>query len=431
MSLEQTFAFLDAGVSRFHSCACAVEQLEAHGFTRLNESSCWDALTPGQGYYLTRNGSAVVAFVMPAAPTGFRMVLSHGDSPTFAVKAAFPAANGVTRLEVEPYGGMLMPTWLDRPLTLAGRAMVWEGDTLTARNVCFDRDLLIIPSLCVHFDRDAHTGRKLNPQVDLQPILGGLDAPTLAALTAETLGVEQERIAALELTLATRQKATRIGAKGEFFAAPRIDDLECAATSLQGFLAAAVPEGIVPLWAMLDNEEVGSSTRQGACGSFVGDVCAAIAESAGITGQKYTALLANSMALSADNGHAVHPNHPEKSDPLNSPVMNSGIILKVNASKKYTTDCIMEGVLTAVLKEAKVPYQTFANRGDVPGGSTLGNLLQHSMSIPMADIGAPQLAMHSAVETAGCADAEYLAAACEAFYAARVTCIGDGQYRFG
>lgn len=431
MSLEQTFAFLDAGVSRFHSCAYAVEQLEHSGFTRLNEAAPWGALKPGQGYYLTRNGSAVVAFVMPQHPTGFRMVLSHGDSPTFAVKAAFSPACGVTRLEVEPYGGMLMSTWLDRPLTLAGRAMVWEGDTLVARNVYIDRDLLIIPSLCIHFDREAHTGRKLNPQTDLQPILGGLDAPTLAELAAEALGVEQEKIAALELTLSTRQKATRIGTRGEFFAAPRIDDLECAATSLQAFLAADYPEGMVPVWAMLDNEEVGSSTRQGACGSFVGDVCAAIAESAGITGQKYTALLANSMALSADNGHAVHPNHPEKSDPCNSPVMNGGIILKVNASKKYTTDCIMEGVLTAILKAADIPTQTFANRGDVPGGSTLGNLLQHSMSIPMADIGAPQLAMHSAVETAGCKDAEYLEAACKAFYAARVTCVGDGQYRFG
>lgn len=428
MALESLFQFLDAGVSRFHSAAHAAALLDRAGFRALEETAAWEDLQEGQGYYLTRNGSALAAFYYTGAPQGFRIIASHGDSPTFQVKAAFPPAGGMTRLEVERYGGMIAPSWLDRPLTLAGRAMVAQGETLAPRLVYLDRDLLIIPSLCPHFDREASLGRKLDPQADLQPLLGDDQAPALRELVAGELEVEPQDILSLELTLTPRQKAVYLGTRKEFFAAPRIDDLECAWASLEGFLAAAPAPGMVNLWVLLDNEEVGSSTRQGACGTLVEDVMDRILLAAGAAGQDRYRIYANSMALSADNGHAVHPNRPEKSDPLNSPKMNGGVLLKMNASKRYTTDGIMEALLTRLAREHDIPLQVFTNRGDIAGGSTLGNLLQHRVSIPMADIGAAQLAMHACVETAGAKDALWLEQLCRTFYAAAVTCTGDGRY---
>ncbi len=428
MSLETLFDFLEAGVSRFHSVAHALTLLDAAGFLPLEEHRPWGALVPGQGYYLTRNGSSLAAFRMPRTLEGFRLVASHGDSPTFQVKASFPPAVGVTRLEVEGYGGMILPSWLDRPLTVAGRAMVETVGGVEPRLVWLDRDLLIIPSLCPHFDREGAAGRKLNPQTDLQPLFGGKDAPALRAIIAGELGVAPEEILSLELTLTPRQKPVVLGAEGEFFASPRIDDLECASTSLEGFLTAAPAPGMANLWVMLDNEEVGSSTRQGACGTFVKDLLDRILLAAGVTGEGRYPILANSLALSADNGHAVHPGHPEKSDPLHSPVLGGGVLLKLNATRRYTTDGVMEALLTRLARQENIPLQTFYNRGDIAGGSTLGNLLQHSVSIPMADVGAPQLAMHAAVETAATADALALEALFRAFYAAPLPCRGDGRY---
>lgn len=428
MSLESLFDFLEAGVSRFHSVAHAAQVLENAGFLPLEETRPWGLLSPGQGYYVTRNGSSLAAFRLPQQLEGVRLVASHGDSPTFQVKGTFPAGCGVTRLEVEGYGGMILPSWLDRPLSVAGRAMVAQGKEIQSRLVYLDRDLLVIPNLCPHFDRESAAGRKLNPQVDLQPLFGGKEAPSLPALAARELGVDPEEILSLELTLVTRQKPVVLGAEGEFFLSPRIDDLECASTSLEGFLAATPAPGMANLWVLLDNEEVGSSSRQGACGTFVKDVLDRIFLAAGVAGEGRYQAMANSLALSADNGHALHPNHPEKSDPVQGPVLGGGVLLKMNASKRYTTDGVMEGLLTRLARREEIPLQVFSNRADIPGGSTLGNLLQHQLNLPMADVGAAQLAMHSAVETASCQDALALEKLFQAFYSARFTCEGDGRY---
>lgn len=426
--LQSVFEFLNQGVSPWHAVAEAAARLEQAGYLRLEECRDW-TLEAGKGYYVTRNGSAVLAFRIPEGPVeGWRIALAHSDSPTWRVKNTAVEKAGYTKLETEGYGGMLMGTWLDRPLTVAGRAVVQTARGLESRLVYVDRDLLVIPSVAIHFDREANNGRKWDPQVDLQPLYGPKDCKPLGDLIAQAAQVSgDERVLTWDLCLTTRQKAVPIGPEGEYFMSPRIDDLECAATTLLGFLAGAAPEGIVPVWGMLDNEEVGSSSRQGAQGTFLADVLSRILAGTGSTGRPWQAA-ANSLILSADNGHGIHPNHPELSDPENRPALNGGVVLKVNASQKYTTDAVSAALFTRICQRAGVPVQRFANRADMPGGSTLGNLQGHSVSAPMLDIGLAQLAMHSAVETAGCADVAHMVKAVTAFYSARLRCLSDGVY---
>lgn len=429
--LESVFEFLNRGVSPWHAAAEAAARLEQAGYLRLEESRIWE-LRAGQGYYVTRNGSAVLAFRVPEGPIeGWRIALSHGDSPTWRIKNTAVEKAGYTKLETEGYGGMLMGTWLDRPLTVAGRVVVRTDRGLETRLAYLDQDLLVIPSVAIHFDRTANSGRKWDPQVDLQPLYGPKDCRRLEELLAQAAGVGKgERVLTWDLCLTTRQKAVRIGPEGEYFMSPRIDDLECAATTLLGFLAGQAPAGILPVWGMLDNEEVGSSSRQGAQGTFLTDVLSRILEGVHASGRVWQ-MAANSLILSADNGHGVHPNHPELSDPENRPALNGGVVIKVNASQKYTTDAVSAALFTQICEQAGVPVQRFANRADLPGGSTLGNLQGHSISSPMLDVGLAQLAMHSAVETAGCGDAAHMVRAVAAFYEAELRCVSDGSYEIG
>lgn len=429
--LQPVFDFLDAGVSPWHAVAAAIRHLEGAGFRRLDETDAW-TLEAGQSYYVTRNGSAVIAFRVPEEGiSGWRIALSHSDAPTFRVKNTKVEQGSYTKLETEGYGGMLMGTWLDRPLTVAGRAVVRTARGLESRLVYLDRDLLVIPSVAIHFDREANAGRKWDPQVDLQPLYGPKDCCGLDELIAQVVCREDgEEVLTWDLCLTTRQKAVRIGPEGAYFMSPRIDDLECAATTLLGFLAGRASAGITPVWGMLDNEEVGSSSRQGAQGTFLADVLTRIL--AGVsTDRTAWQIAANSLILSADNGHGVHPNHPELSDPQNGPVLNGGVVIKVNASQKYTTDAVSAALFGQICARAEVPVQRFANRADMPGGSTLGNLQGHSIAAPMLDIGLAQLAMHSSVETAGCADVDHMVKAVSAFYSAHIRCLADGVYDLG
>lgn len=426
--ISSVFSFLDAGVSPWHAAAESVRRLEEAGFLQLEESAPW-ALAPGGSYYVTRNGSAVLAFRLPVQPIrGWRLALSHSDAPTWRVKNTCVEQAGYTKLETEGYGGMLMGTWLDRPLTLAGRVVVRTAEGLASRLVYLDRDLLTIPSVAIHFDRGVNDGRKWDPQVDLQPLYGEAGCPALLELIAQEAGVAPADILTWDLCLAVRQKATRIGPDGAFFMSPRIDDLECAATTLLGFLESEPQPAVAGVWGMLDNEEVGSSSRQGAEGTFLSDTLHRILHCLGQDAQDAWQIAANSLILSADNGHAIHPNHPEKSDPQNAPRMNGGVVIKVNASQKYTTDAVSAALFEQICREAQIPVQRFANRADMPGGSTLGNLQGHSVSSPMLDIGLAQLAMHSAVETAGTKDIAHMTAAVRAFYQRPFTCCGDGLY---
>jgi len=422
--------FLQESVTPFHAAATAESWLRAAGYTRLEEADYWN-LEPGKGYYVTRNGSSVVAWRVPEhAIGGWRIVASHSDSPSWKVKNDRVENDGCRRLSVEGYGGMIMPTWLDRPLTVGGRVIVKTEDGIESRLVCIDRDLLVIPSLAIHFQRDVNKGHTYNPQVDMQPLWGPADSRTLTDLVAEELGVDPADILDTDLQLVTRQMPTQIGPDGEFFMAPRIDDLECAATTLLGFLdaAAETDSACAPVWAMLDNEEVGSSSRMGAESSYLRDVLDRIIEAVPHSGQAMPRALANSFMLSADNAHATHPNFPQKSDPCAPVRLGGGVVLKYNASQKYTTNAVSGAVFRAVCQKAGVPVQVFTNRADEAGGSTLGNLQSHTLPIPMADIGLAQLAMHSAVETASVADAEAMTKAVAAFYRVHLRALGDGTY---
>ena len=422
--------FLQESVTPFHAAATAESWLRAAGFTRLEEADYWN-LEPGKGYYTTRNGSSVVAWRVPDHSIGgWRIVASHSDSPTWKIKTDIVENDGCRRLSVEGYGGMIMSTWLDRPLTVGGRVIVKTEDGIESRLVCIDRDLLVIPSLAIHFQRDINKGHTFNPQVDMQPLWGPAGSRTLTDLVAEELGVDTADILDSDLQLVTRQAPTQIGPDGEFFMAPRIDDLECAATTLLGFLdaAAETDSACAPVWAMLDNEEVGSSSRMGAESSYLRDVLDRIVDAIPHSGQAMHRAMANSFMLSADNAHATHPNFPQKSDPCAPVRLGGGVVLKYNASQKYTTNAVSGAIFRAICEKADVPVQVFTNRADEAGGSTLGNLQSHTLPIPMADIGLAQLAMHSAVETASVADAEAMTKAVAAFYRVHLRALGDGTY---
>lgn len=427
---DDLIEFLQESVTPFHAAATAESWLRAAGFTRLEEADYWN-LEPGKGYYTTRNGSSVVAWRVPDhAIGGWRIVASHSDSPTWKIKTDIVENDGCRRLSVEGYGGMIMSTWLDRPLTVGGRVIVKTEDGIESRLVCIDRDLLVIPSLAIHFQRDINKGHTFNPQVDMQPLWGPAGSRTLTDLVAEELGVDTADILDSDLQLVTRQAPTQIGPDGEFFMAPRIDDLECAATTLLGFLdaAAETDSACAPVWAMLDNEEVGSSSRMGAQSSYLRDVLDRIVDAIPHSGQAMHRAMANSFMLSADNAHATHPNFPQKSDPCAPVRLGGGVVLKYNASQKYTTNAVSGAIFRAICEKADVPVQVFTNRADEAGGSTLGNLQSHTLPIPMADIGLAQLAMHSAVETASVADAEAMTKAVATFYRVHLRALGDGTY---
>ena len=428
--IDDLFEFLQEGVTPYHAAATAAAWLDAAGFTRLEEADYWN-LEPGKGYYLLRNGSAVVAWRIPAhAIGGWRITASHSDAPGWKIKSDAVTNDGCRRLSVEGYGGMNMASWLDRPLTVAGRVLVRTADGVETRLVHFDRDLLVIPSLAIHMQRNVNKGHEYNPQIDMQPLWGPEAGRTLTDLLCEELGVAEKDILDRDLQLVTRQAPTQVGPDGEYFMAPRIDDLECAATTLLGFIdaSAETDSACAPVWAMLDNEEVGSSSRQGAQSSFLRDVLDRILESIPHSAQMEHRALANSFLLSADNGHATHPNFPAKSDPAAPVRLGGGVLLKYNASQKYTTNALSGGIFRAICEKAGVKVQTFSNRADEAGGSTLGNLQSHSLPIPMADIGLPQLAMHSAVETAAVSDAEAMVRAVAAFYRVHLRALGDGVY---
>ena len=430
-SLQGLFDFLDRSVSPWRGAAAAAALLEEQGYQLCPESAPWQ-LAPGGRYYTTRSGTAVLAWWMPKQGlTGWHVTASHGDSPSWQIKNPDVKDKLYAKAETEGYGGMIMPSWMDRPLGVAGRLLVRTAEGIETRLVAPDRALLCIPSLCIHFNREANKGYAYNPQVDLQPICGAAGGSLLETLAAEA-GGKAEEIVAHDLLLCVRQKAERVGLAGEYFMSGRIDDLECAYTTLRGFLAGRGEEpGRCDVWCMFDHEEVGSSSRQGAQGTLMSDVMARIEEALGVSREDSVRARANSLLLSADNGHAHHPNHPEKSDPANPVEMGKGVVLKLNANQNYTTSGLTAAAFKEICRRAEVPVQTFANRADVAGGRTLGNLLSHQIAIPMVDIGLAQLAMHSAVETAACADAEYMAAACAAFYNTPVFQPADGVWKLG
>lgn len=428
---QELLAFLDSSPTSFHAAANMAAMLDAAGYTRLYEGQGWK-LEAGQGYYVTRNESALIAFFIPRRDfAGFQIMASHSDSPAFKVKAnaEMETDRKYVKLNVERYGGMICAPWLDRPLSVAGRVVVRTADGVETKLVCVDRDLLIIPNLAIHMNRKVNDGYEFNAQKDMLPLLGMEDARDgFLPLIAKEAGVETEDILDTDLFLYNRMKGTVLGLNQEFIAAPRLDDLQCAFASLKGFLAAN-PKDSVAVHCVLDNEEVGSGTKQGAASTFLKDVLRRITSAMGRSEEDYLTALASSFLVSADNAHSVHPNQPEKADPTNRPYMNEGIVIKYSANQKYTTDAVSGALFKAICGRAGVPYQTFTNRSDMLGGSTLGNISNTQVALNTVDIGLAQLAMHSPYETAGSRDTEYLVKAARVLFSSSVQSRGDGSYR--
>ena len=433
--MRNLFAFLDRSVSPYHSVREAACRLEQAGFIKREESGEWQ-IEPGGRYYVTRNQSSIIAFVVQSQRPGYyHLTASHSDSPAFRIKKSRMEGKDYARAEVEGYGGMIHSSWLDRPLGLAGRIMVRTPEGVEAKLIAPDKDLFVIPNLAIHFNREINKGYAYNPQVDLQPLYGEGEADLMKWLVSEAGTASAEEILDMDLLLTVRQKAGYIGLGDEYYTAPRIDDLACAYTTLAGFLAAldGTEENAKKgsLWCMFDNEEVGSGTRQGAMGSFLPDVMTRLEQALGMTEEERIRARSKSLLISADNAHACHPNHPQKSDPEFPVILNKGIVVKYNASQRYTTTGMTAAVFSEMCRREEIPVQRFANRADLPGGSTLGNLLSRQFSVPMLDIGLPQLAMHSAVETAGCEDAEYMKRAIKAFYESEICQEKDGHWIVG
>ena len=414
--------YLDQAHSVFHAVAGLVDQLKQQGYEALQERDAWK-LVPGGKYYLTRGGSAVMAFRIPqAAPQGFLMSASHADRPTFKVKENGELTTAYAKLAVERYGGMLIAPWLDRPLSVAGRVMVETENGIESKLVDIDKDLMMIPNVAIHMNRQANEGYKWNPAVDTLPLMGSKEnSGKLGKLLEEAAG---GKILGHDLTLYVRQKATVWGLEEEYISSQALDDLECAWCCTQGFLNAKASESI-PVLCVFDSEEVGSSSLQGAASNLLESLLQRICESLGIS---YSRMLAQSFMVSADNAHALHPNHPELADSANAPIMGKGIAIKYNANQRYTTDGVSAALFRKVCAKAAVNVQTYCNRADIMGGSTLGNISLGHVSVPSVDIGLPQLAMHSCYETAAVKDAIDLEEAMAVYYGCTLTHSADGAF---
>ena len=425
---SELLEFLNASPTAFQAVAEIGKKLENAGFVKLCEHEKWN-IKPSGKYYVTRNGSSVIAFSIPEnyAPS-FMITASHTDSPTFKLKNIFEteACGKYVKLNVEGYGGMILSSWLDRPLSIAGRLIIKEGNKISTKLVKIDKNLVLIPNVAIHQNRQINSGYSYNIASDMMPLYSAADKKgTLLEIAAEYAGCDKENVVGGDLYLFNRTPGTIWGANDEFFSSARIDNLQCAYSTLMGFIASADDGKTVNVYASFDNEETGSSTKQGAGSQFLSDVLKKITDSLGFG---LNEALASSFMVSADNGHAKHPNHPELSDGQNSPAMNEGVVIKENAAQKYATDAVSSVIFTQICKKADVPVQHFANRSDMPGGSTLGSISNTKVALMTVDIGLAQLAMHSSYETAGTADTGYMIDAITEFYKSKLTAYDDGSY---
>lgn len=417
-------SFIGRSPTPFHAVANIGDSLRENGYERLEEGEKWE-IRPGGKYYVTRNDSSIIALNIGKALEDycFKIAASHSDSPAFKIKenAEIQVKEKYMKLNTEGYGGMLCASWFDRPLSVAGRVIVKEQGRYAARLLNIDRDLLMIPSVAIHMNRGVNDGYAYNKQVDMLPLFGGSECKEgdFKRLIAGELNVEEESIFGMDLYLYNRMKPSVWGAKREYISCPRLDDLHCAYTSLQGFLQGE-DEQSVHAFACFDNEEVGSCTKQGAASTFLYDTLYRTNLCLEKDDEDFFRAASKGFMLSCDNAHAVHPNHPDKTDVGNCVYINEGIVVKSHAGQKYTSDAASIAMFRGICKEAGVPLQFFSNRSDMAGGSTLGNIAMSQVSINSIDIGLAQLAMHSAYETAGIKDSYYMIQAVAQFFTDRI-----------
>lgn len=417
---KKLLSFIEKSPTSFHANKTVKNVLLDNGFLELLESDLWD-IKEGGKYFVSKNSTAIIAFEIGTRldKYSFNMSAAHCDAPAFKVKpiAGIESDGHYQKLNVEMYGGATCATWLDRPLSVAGRVIVKINDNFETRLVNIDKDLLIIPNVAIHLDREVNNGKKFNNQIDMLPLFGTnkLDKDAFDNLIASELAVEVEDIYSSELYLYPRTAGNIIGLDSEFIGSPRLDDLQCVYATLEGFLKGKSDRSI-NVFYMADNEEVGSSTKQGAASTFLIDVISRINTSLGKTQEDLYRALASSLMVSADNAHAVHPNHPELSDPKNRVYLNEGVVIKYSARQAYTTDAMSAALFIDCCKKANVPFQHYTNRSDLMGGGTLGSISARQVSINSVDIGLPQLAMHSSYELAGIKDTAYAIEALAMFY---------------
>ena len=411
-SAEKILKYIKNSPTAFHAVDTVKKGLIENNYIELNENEKWN-LESGKSYFTIRNNTSIIAFSIGEnlERYNFNIAASHTDSPTFKLKENVQITIGdkYTKLNTEGYGGMICSTWFDRPLSIAGRVVIKKENKLETKLINFDRDLLMIPNLAIHMNRNVNDGYSYNKQIDLLPLLSGKKEKDniINEMIAKEINIDVNEIYGSDLFLYNRMEPTIWGLNDEFISAPQLDDLQCVFSSLEALINSK-PKEAINVIACFDNEEVGSQTKQGAGSTLLYDILLRINQGLGKSIEDFYCALASSFMISCDNAHAVHPNHVSKTDETNNAYMNHGIVIKSHAGQKYTSDGLSIALFKNYCEKANVPYQFFANRSDMIGGSTLGNIAMNQISINSVDIGLAQLAMHSTYETAGMKDIKYL-----------------------
>ena len=425
--IDRLLTFLDASPVNFLAVKNIVDKLEDAGFKCIDPTLPIGNIKPGDKIYVTKNDSSVYAFHIgnkSLAEEGFNMICAHCDSPTFRIKpnAEITGDGNIVKLNTEVYGGPILSTWFDRPLTIAGRVIVKSNDVMSPKTMLLHikRPLLQISNLAIHFNRQVNDGVKLSRQKDMLPILGIVKdklekGNMLINLICEELKINKNDILDFDLYLADATPACTFGIHNEFISSGRLDDLSMCYAGLEALIASPCSDKTKVL-AIFDNEETGSQTKQGAGSPFLASIIKRIAMAQGGNEESFWQAVERAFMISADNAHAWHPNYSEKYDPTNHPVLGGGPVIKFNAAQKYASDAVSAAIFASICNEAKVPCQRFVNHSDVAGGSTLGNILAASIPLRGVDMGNAILAMHSCRETGSTADHIYTVKAFTQFY---------------
>lgn len=411
---KKLFDFIKSCPSAYHTVNTLKCELKKAGFTEIFENKCED-LIPGKSYFVTRNGSSIIAFKLPEGSfNGFMIAASHADSPSFKIKEpSETVADGYVKLSTEKYGGMLCSTWLDKPLSVAGRVVIFTEDGIKTRLVDSKAPLAVIPNVAIHMNRSANESSSFNAAVDMQALFSAnSEVYSFNKALSELSGVNEKDILSNDLYLYNPQEGASVN---DLICAPRLDDLQCVFASKEAFFNSE-SKNTVSVLAVFDNEEVGSRTKQGAASTFLHETLTKISTAYGRFAEGCFADVARSFMLSCDNAHAIHPNHPEYADSVHRCRLNGGVVIKYNANQHYTSDGVSAAVFKKIAENAGVPTQNYFNRADIAGGSTLGNISNTAVSLNTVDIGLAQLSMHSSYETAGALDTEYMVRAIRAFY---------------
>ncbi len=425
-NIKNLFTFLDESYSVYHAISNIKEILLKNNFKEIKENEL--ELIDTGNYFITKNMSSIIAFKVGnnlKSDYGFNIVASHSDSPTFKLKPNPIIKKGnYSCLNVEPYGGGIYHTFMNKPLSIAGRCCIMENDLITTKLVNFPFNIALIPTLPIHFNREANNNLSLNPQIDMLPFISEEEID-FSNILAKNLNVEKNQILSSDLYLYNTEKSCYIGLNNEYFGSKKIDNLESAFCSLMAFIESK-NESNINVYACFDNEEVGSKTKQGADSIFLNTVLNKIASQ--VNKSSIDKVFSNSYFVSIDNAHAINPNHMEKYDQVNKVFMNKGLVIKNNANQSYTTDATSKAILIKILNKNNLPYQEFSNRSDIRGGSTLGCLSNSFVNVLSVDIGLSQLAMHSSFEVAGVKDVLLMISSVKAVYETNIRYISDGSY---